>query len=496
MIQETDAVRYVLGHEVPELTTGADRVTGGLERGRHRDVAAPGAPGQAPAATGEADEWVERGTRVRRGMFRARRGYYAPLVAGAPTTTRQAEVLNTALIAAPTDDEGVAIGRDVLSQTVIAHDTFTAYRKRQISSPNVLVLGDVGAGKSALCKTVYVLRPLILRNRRAVVMDKKDEGGEGEYAALTRRFGSEPLRFVAGAGGVRLNLFDPAIYAVIGALGEVRLLTAITELAQGGTPLDQWEREALRVAHRATRTALDGVRVPVLGDLVERLGVVPGGYADMSARARGRLHEAGIGVRFLLSGLLEELHGMFDGETSPGVKLSERLTTFDVSQLPDDGPAVSMVVTVANVWLLGVLRTHRGLATNFVAEEGWHLIGGPSGRVLQSNAKLARGLGLANIIALHKIADIPTDSPAIALVKEAQTVHLYRQSRADDIAACVRLFNLDPGSANTLGTLKDGHHLLKIGTRPEVHVEHVRSALEVELTNTDTAMLAGGQGRS
>ncbi|MGN6502654.1 MAG: ATP/GTP-binding protein, partial [Pseudolysinimonas sp.] len=68
----------------------------------------------------------------------------------------------------------------------------TAYNSepRQVTSPNVLVFGTVGSGKSSFVKTVCVIRPLLLKHRRAVVFDKKDDGGQGEYADLTRRLGA------------------------------------------------------------------------------------------------------------------------------------------------------------------------------------------------------------------------------------------------------------------------------------------------------------------
>lgn len=440
-----------------------------------------------------------RGYRVRVSHRRAQRGAYAPLAAPALSSTRQAQILNTAIVAAPTGVEGIIIGRDKLSNTLVAHDPFTAYENGEIGSPAVVALGAISAGKSSLLKTVYVLRPLILAKRRVVVMDKKDRGGEGEYAELARTFGAEPLRFVVGAGGVRLNIMDPVVLAGSGVAGQARLLAAIAELANNDVPLDgKKEKPALRAAHRAAlRHAEQEGRDPYLEDLLPQLGRVDHPeFVDYSARAREEIHEAGLGVRELMNQLLsEELSGLFNGPTSPGVNLSDRLTVFDISQLPDDGPAVSMVTAVSNVWLMGMLRNRRGLRTNYVAEEGWHLVGGPGGKVFRRNSKLARGLGLSNIAAIHHLADVPTDDDAIAMIKEAQTVHLYRQDRDDDVQACLDTFDLDAGAERTLSSLETGHHLLKIGNRPEIHVQHVRSALERQLTNTDEAMVASGTGR-
>ena len=118
--------------------------------------------------------------------------------------------------------------------------------------------------------------------------------------------------------------------------------------------------------------------------------------------------------------------GMFDRETSRHVVLHPKLTTFDISALPEDGPATSMVMVVANAWLMGMLTHERGWRTNFIAEEGWHLLGGPGGKVIRSKSKLSRGLGVSIVAAIHHISDIPPTSEAIAMIKEAQTIHLFR----------------------------------------------------------------------
>ena len=124
---------------------------------------------------------------------------------------------------------------------------------------------------------------------------------------------------------------------------------------------------------------------------------------------------------------------------------------------------------------MGMLTHETGWRTNFIAEEGWHLLGGPGGRVVRSKSKLSRGLGLAIISALHHISDIPAGSEAIAMIKEAQTIHLFRQEHDDDIADCVRYFNLEHSNAAALGALPQGDHLLKVGTHKEIRVHHRRT---------------------
>ncbi|MGI8417451.1 MAG: hypothetical protein ACR2P2_14855 [Nakamurella sp.] len=612
------------------------------------------------------------------GMGR-RRSRLALYRQGAPTTTRQAEVLNTAMVGSPSDERGIIIGLDKLSGVMIAHDPITAYQDRRITSPNVIVVGTVGAGKaldvatpiatpsgwaamgelqvgdhvfdeagrpteivavsevrtdrecyavdfsdgstvvadaehlwrtltraglddaqdlaevtpvttqeirrtvtidgqpnhwlpdmnagfrvgatmgapmklspadllaalnqgnassgtrwitavepvasrpvrciqvdaassmylagpalipthnSSLIKTVYVERPLLLRDRRALVVDKKPgEHGEGEYAPVSRRFGAEPFRFDPDDPDNRtttcLNLLDPVILAGGGPAAQKQLLFAIAELA-GREELDEWHHKALSLAYRATRRAVEvgDIRrpVPVIGDLVERFMDVVGDAALSQARpvVLDRLAMAAASMQFRFERLLEdELAGMFDRETSPHVTLNPKLTVFDVSALPEDGPSTSMVMVAANAWLMGMLTRHRGIRTNFVAEEGWHLLGGPGGRVIQSKSKLSRGLGLSLIAAIHHLTDVPKNSPAIAMIKEAQTVHVFRQDKKDDIDECVAYFNLEESNAAGLSNLDQGEFLLKVGTHREIGVQHVRTPAEMEFTNTDSAL--------
>lgn len=431
--------------------------------------------------------WDARGARLYPTKRQAK--LFAPTYKGSPNTTRAGELLTTALAAAPTSTKGIVIGRDQLSHAVVAHDAVTAYEAGDITSPLTLIIGDVGRGKSSLIKTVYVLRALTLRNRRCVVIDKKDEGGEGEYGSLTRQFGSEPIRLRLDGEGSTINPIDPLIAGHEISAPERTLQALIENIA--GVQLGVWERRALRHALRSAQDSLEGRRVATLEDVAHLLGTIRPDVLAKAGSATDTFDQSAMFVRFAVEELLETYGTMFSGETSRGVDLADKLTTFDVSQLPDSGPAVAAAVGVAHGWLMGTLRRQRGKTTHFIAEEGWHLLNGPNARVIGgANVKLARGYGLVMIIALHKPSDIELNNDAAPVFAEAQTVHIFGNSRLADAQKVVDMFDLDADSTEAIMHLPKGHHLLKIGTRPEIHVQHVRSPLETELTNTDAAMLA------
>ena len=432
------------------------------------------------------------GSKLRASTGPAARGWYGPKLAGAPTTTRQAEILNTGIIGAPTSFRGVVNGRDNLSSTSISHDAPTAYNEhpRELTSPNVLILGTVGAGKSSFTKTVMVIRPLLLHKHRACVFDKKDQGGAGEYTGVVERMGGTHLRFSADGEGTRLNLLDPEIIRGTGLRGQGALVNAVARIVRDDTASTVWERKATRYALQLAFRSFEDSRVPTPSDLLPFLGSVPKDQG-LSRDAEDRFHQAGLTIQYALDDLLEDFAGTFDGETSKDVDLSQKLTTFDVSQLPDDGPAVPTVMAIGNMWLMGRLRQERGFITNVVYEEGWHMIGGPSARLVKSNQKLSRSLGISNVFVMHKGTDIPEDSPGYTVVQEAQTIYAYRQDRDEDARWVTQTFNFAPDTQEVLMNLRPGNCIFKFGSNPETHMQHIRSSWEAEITDTDEAMAAG-----
>lgn len=417
---------------------------------------------------------------------------------GASSTTRQLQILNTALIAAPTDEEGTLNGRDRISRTSVFHERMSAYRKGQVDSINSCTSGAVGAGKSTSEKLTEIGRPVLLDRQAFIVIDKKPENGVGEFTELTLAAGSTPIVFALGEEGSRLNPLDMSILGMTtesgGAIGEAKqrgVLRAAAELMQDGKKLTKFEMGALRGAHReALRAAeADRGREPVITDVIDALGKarIPE-FAHLEKRARSRMHEAGIGLQSLFLMLVDEYPGLFDGETSKDVNLGKKLTTFDISQITN-GPAVSIIMLLIQSWTIARL-TDMGtrIPTTQVLSEGWWVGGGPAGEVFRSNLKLSRGLGLATAVDFHHISDFKADDPAVGFMKEAGIVRVFRQDRKEDAMAAESTFGFQKGTWRQLMTLPNGTHYLKIGTNPEILVDGVRSDYEIGISSTNGAI--------
>ena len=468
------------------------------------------APTPAPTTTTAAPAAALVGAPVvaarrRRRAWLDRLGWHEYLARPITSTTRQVAGLFLATSSPPTSHEGIFIGKEQHTGWPFFHDVFSAYRNRLISSPNVIVVGDIGFGKSSFIKTWAVLRQLLL-GRRVVVIDKKRQhrattGGaviaEGEYASLARAVGVEPVRFVLGrtGGGSRINVLDPAIGGgddAEGGASQLQLLRAVLREALG-REVAPMEGKALRVAHRvAVATANAQGRIATILDVVAHLDYPTTASLEfVNDRTTVELltgwgQEAAAELQRMID---EDLAGLIDGETSANISLTAGLTVFDISALPDDGPAVPIVMAIVNSWLRAVLDNQRStVPTVFVVEEGWHIVDGTFAKVTRRNQKIARGQALMNVTALQHVSDVDPTSPAIATIQEAETVVIYRQDKADDARRCVELFNLPAACLSTLMELPKGAALIKIGSGKPVLVTHVRSAWEEAITNTDEAM--------
>jgi type IV secretory pathway VirB4 component len=401
---------------------------------------------------------------------------------GHRVTTRHAQAVYPFLAAGGLGGRGAFIGRDS-NGGAFCFDPWVLYDEGVLDDPNVIVLGKLGQGKSALVKTM--LWRMLLFGRRAFVLDVKRE-----YGPLCEAVGVRPISLAPG-GGVRLNPLAarPEEYA------QIELLRAIATTAIG-EPVNQDEAGALR---EALRTVRDHSSEPTLPEIAAVIFDPPVGMADRLQTTPQRLAETARRAALALQDLCEgPLKGIFDGPTSPGLELDARLLVLDLHAVRDS-PAVGILMACATAWMGAQLadtadRPGRGRMIN-VADESWKIIQHTGlGEWFQSNFKLARQFGVMNLVVLHKLADLQaagdagTRAARIAegLMADASTRIIYHQDESQ-IDLTRDLLGLSRTEAGLLTRLSSGQALWRVGSRSFV-VQHYRSRIEMRLTDTDTGM--------
>ncbi len=89
---------------------------------------------------------------------------------------------------------------------------------------------------------------------------------------------------------------------------------------------------------------------------------------------------------------------------------------------------------------------------------------------------------------------MPADDPAIAFIKEAGTLHLFRQSKRDDAEMVATLAGLKPSAVEQLMPLPAGQYFTKVGLQADTRVRHVRSSVEARITYTWQGLMGDEAG--
>ncbi len=397
--------------------------------------------------------------------------------------------------------EGVLVGRDVLGGSFV-YDPFALYRHGVITNPNMVVLGQIGRGKSSFVKS-YLWRQAVF-GRHAWVVDPK-----GEYGPLAEAWGVAPVALCPG-GAIRLNpldteqdLVDPAVEPGDGARRRRVVLTSSLAVACLGRDLLPRERAAVEAAlvEAADRARTASMPAPTLPQVVDAL-LAPGIDASQALRTtRATLLEDGRDVALELRRLVHgDLCGMFDGPTSPGLRLDGPLVVLDLSAVYHS-PALGVLMACAAAWLQSAVRSQHRNRIIVVVDEAWAILSNLGvARWLQTSWKLSRANGVANMAVLHRLSDLRAVgaegseqvSLAEGLLADSETRVVYAQSPGE-VARTGELLGLTDTEAELVTQLRRGMALWKVGRRSFL-VEHRLASGEQWLTDTDQAMVDRGPG--
>jgi hypothetical protein len=381
------------------------------------------------------------------------------------------------------------MGRDLLGGT-FHFDPWDLYQRGLLTNPNLLVLGQVGRGKSTFVKT-FVWRQLAF-GRKAWIIDPK-----GEYGSLARACGLSTLRLAPG-GSVRLNPLDVRVGGTerdggAGAITRrrVELVKSLvgSSLSRALSPMEHTALEtAIRSAERVeVQPTLHHVVRALLEpepDLAAAVGIDPAGLA-----ADGR--PAALELRRLVVG---DLAGMFDGPSSIDAGFDEPVVVLDLSAV-FASPALAMIMTCATVWLQTILSGADGGKRLLIVDEAWAVLHDlATARWLQAIFKLSRALGVANVAVVHRLSDLTAAGGggsaqqrlAEGLLADTETRVVFGQP-ASEAEATGLLLRLTAAERDLVARLPRGVALWRVGNRSFL-VEHFVSSAEARLVDTDAAM--------
>src|SRR3984957_4380591 len=293
---------------------------------------------------------------------------------------------------------GVLIGRDLIGGAFY-YDPFQLYRAGLLTNPNMVVLGQIGRGKSAFVKS-YLWRQAAF-GRRAWVVDPK-----GEYGPLAAAWGVKPLALRPG-GKLRLNPLDAPATEEAPERRRAELLCSLAS-ASLGRMLTPSERTAVELAVDSVSASNSDAPAPTLPAVVEAI-LVPSVESARAVRtdvagltSDGR--QVGLELRRLVAG---DMRGMFDGPTTPGIDLDASLVVLDLSAVFHSS-ALEVLMTCATAWMQAALANGDSQGGSIVVvDEAWAILANVAvARWLQATWKLSRAWGVSNIAVLHRLSDL------------------------------------------------------------------------------------------
>jgi len=419
------------------------------------------------------------------------------------TTTIQIASAFPFVASKPLPINKILIGRDLVGG-VFLHDPFELYKAGVITSPNMIVIGQIGRGKSSLIKT-YLYREAIF-GRQIIVLDPK-----GEYGPLAQALGSEPVYLYPG-GPYRLNpldmvseevdirsgSFDDA-YRSAGSISlpeniihlirkRLELLVAICSacVKRELSPIEYTALEhALTVlVNRCETILLPHIVDELLNPSSEECLKIGISKEEITLGAR----DIALELRRLVYG---ELAGMFDAPTSPSLKLNRKVFILDLSSLYNSS-ALGIMMACATAFVQSFYANRSNSKTLLVVDEAWAVLQNIGvARFLQGSWKLARARGIANIAVFHRISDLETSGEdksiqnqiGSGIVADSETVICYAQPHQEIERASSDL-GITQEEASLLPNLRRGIALWKVGSRTYL-VEHRLSQRERAIVDTD-----------
>jgi hypothetical protein len=390
--------------------------------------------------------------------------------------------------------EGTLIGHDSWSGAAFCFDPWNLYARNIVTNPNVLLAGIIGRGKSSLAKSLAT-RSIAFGRRVYVPGDPK-----GEWTPVARAVGGVSIE-LGGGHQNRLNPLDEGPRPAGSSDEEwlsmvesrrIELLKSLTEQALE-RPLFAVEHTALRAALTAATTHRSEESTPTLPDVVNALLEPPRAHIGSTIeQLRDDGRDPGHALGRLVFG---DLAGLFDGESTVHFDPQLPMVTLDLSRISGSDALIALVMTCASAWMEAAVADPSGGQRWMIYDEAWRLLRNPALLArMQSQWKLSRHLGIANLMVIHRLSDLDAigdaDSSArnlaLGLLADCSTRIIYAQERGE-AQKTGEAIGLSPAEIVQVPDLARGEGLWRIGERAFI-VSHDLTPGELEVYDTDARM--------
>ncbi|WP_449371747.1 hypothetical protein [Arthrobacter psychrolactophilus] len=188
---------------------------------------------------------------------------------------------------------------------------------------------------------------------------------------------------------------------------------------------------------------------------------------------------------------------MFDAPSTVSFDADAPMMVMDTSALIGASEqALSLAAACGATWLEAAITNPDGGKRIVVYDEGWRMLADPYMLVKMSEQwRLARTYGIANLLIMHKVADLNEigDSTsghrqkALGLLTEADTRIIYRQKH-DSMSLTKDALGLTEAECGQVEELPKGVGLWKVGNRSFIVANEVTSD-ELRVFSTDHRMM-------
>ena len=410
------------------------------------------------------------------------------------TTTANLQAIYPFMSAPGLGGRGTYIGHEIMGGS-FCFDPWELYAQGKLTNPNMLVLGQVGRGKSSLVKSLLV-RSLVF-GRRSAILDPK-----GEYGSLAGVLNSPHIKVQPG-GSVTVNPLDPGPGASLVAPDEIirRQTTLLQSLlvASLNRGLSPEERTSCDLALESLRdeTGGQGMTLPKVvtkllnptQDMAQKVNTTP---EKLAASSR----EIALELRRMCEG---DLRGMFDGETNINVNWDGPTVVFDLSAVFSSS-ALGLLMTCATAWLQSAISRPNAGKRFIVVDEAWAVLANVGvARWLQQSYKLSRTYGVANVAIMHRVSDLQASGAAGSeaynlakgLLSDTETRIIYGQP-VSEVKLATEMIGLTSAEAELMPLLRRGQALWKVGQSSHL-VQHVLGDMEAQIVDTDAGMRSNNE---